>query len=119
MGWGKGGNMREIVPCPTCDGMGEIERVTSPETPEGFKEVDFWSSYYGSHSEYGEGDRHFRVAIPEGEEFPTEFQFSHGHYRAQWEDWIKFPASAIVAEDGDEQWVPMAETFDPDYVPEN
>ena len=88
-----------------------------PETPEGFKEIDFTSAYFGNHPEYGEDTRYFRVAIPVEEEFPTQFNFSHGHHSDQWEDWKRFPTSAIVAEEGDQEWVPMAAIFDPEYVP--
>ena len=47
--------------------------------PAGFKALTVESRYYGSHSEYGEGNYNRYFAVPEGVAVP-EISLSHGHY---------------------------------------
>ena len=105
--------MRRQIPCPRCAGKGTVEEVVPPPIPPGFQEVSVTSEYYGSHPEYGEGDSKFRVAVPGVEPIP-QVKVSHGHSSREWSDFRKFPPSAFIVEEGDEEWIPIP-SFLADY----
>jgi hypothetical protein len=56
---------------------GKFVPYASP--PDGYTVHRVVSQYYGSHSEYGEGDEAYYFALPDGTSLPRA-NLSHGHY---------------------------------------
>lgn len=73
----------------------EYEAGVRVSAPEGCVVHELTSSYYGSHSEYGEGDSQFFVAIPEGTELP-QMSVGHGHFSSNTEDLALLPVGSHV-----------------------
>lgn len=84
---------------------GELRTCAPP--PSGYALLEVTSSYYGSHEEYGEGDRDYFFAIPAGAEAP-EVRLTHGHYGEHSEELNKLPEGAL--EWNGTEWVPFLRT---------
>jgi hypothetical protein len=58
--------------------------MTTPIAPDGFVVVEVVSSYYGSHSELGEGDEVMYLAVPtQAYDSTVEYETSHGSFGSQ------------------------------------
>lgn len=100
--------MEKRIFCPTCGGVGWIRNPDFiPPVPPGFVVHEVISDYFGSHDEYGEGDRKLFIALPNGVDLAEGFSLCHGHDSSSrhWEAILALPDSALLAVAGDEEFV--------------
>lgn len=83
----------------------EHREAIKASAPAGCVVHEIVSYYYGSHSEYGYGDKKFFVAIPEGSELP-EMNIGYGSYSNSIEGLALLPVGSYVNWDG--EWEPVS-----------